>query len=134
MTKVIHQPKVEINQSLLEELEAFTQEENQVIMHFLYKSDDMGAYIRIWPTSYLFDVQSPHQSQLLHAERITYFPFWTLCHPSQDNYFTLIFSGLPKSCKLFDFVEDCGGSPGAFEVRNIPRTNNDVYYLKLSSL
>ncbi|MFM2392400.1 MAG: hypothetical protein RLZZ546_377 [Bacteroidota bacterium] len=130
--KVLTEPSVSIEQSLLEELFSKSEEKGQVILHFLYhtpKSSIMN--IRIWPTTYLFDVHSTHKSELLHVEHITLYPQWMPCLPGEKVYFTLIFSGLPKTCTMFDFVEECIGQDGGFEARNIARNNTDVYFLEM---
>jgi hypothetical protein len=131
--EIITKPKVEIEQDLLEKLSTLSSEEGQVVLHFLFESNQMGYYIRIWPTTYLFDNHSEHRSELIHLQNISHYPTWTWCKPGSKNYFTLIFSGLPKNCTTFDFIEECNGHSGAFEIRNIARNNSDVYYLKLHS-
>ena len=130
--KIIDQPTIEIDVDLLNELEKGIHEEGQVVLHILFESPDEECGIRIWPTSFLFDLSSDHQSKIIHAENISFFPIWTSCSANCKYAFTLIFEGLPKSCSKFDFVEYCFGSPGAFEVRNIVRNKNDVYYLRLN--
>lgn len=128
MTHIITKPKVEISQEILDQLIQKTSLESQVIVHCIYSSANGADGIRIWPTTYLFDHHSDHVSSLVHAENISMFPTWTWTKRG-DNFFTLIFSGLPKSCKVFDLVEDCNGSPGSFRVSSIKRTTQDVYYV-----
>ena len=89
-----------------------------------------GDGIRIWPSTYLFDLHSDHVSSLVHVEGISMFPTWTIT-AAGSSAFTLIFSKLPKACHVFDLVEDCDGSPGAFKVTGIKRTSDDVYYVRL---
>lgn len=122
-----------VDASLLQQLKTITEESGQVILHFLYKTPfDQIMNIRIWPTSYLYDVHSDHRSELVHAENIVYYPFWMPCFPGEKIHFTLIFTGLPKACTLFDFVEVCDNEYGHFEARNIPRNQTDVYYLEIT--
>ena len=132
-TKIIIKPKIEIESSLLEEIKNMTQEMGQVVIHFIYFTpgnvDD--SRIRIWPTSYLYDHDSPHKSELVHAENISYYPEWHSCPPGSTSFFTLIFAGLPKACRIFDFIEHCDSQWGAFVVKNIPRNPSDVYYVKI---
>ena len=45
--------------------------------------------------------------------------------------FTLIFSSLPKNCKVFDFSEEIN-DPYKFVVRNIPRNKSDVYTININ--
>lgn len=129
---VITKPKVEIAPDLLKKIKEQSQLEGQVILHFIYTNLTFyPGLIRIWPTSYLFDRDSEHQSNLVHVEKITMYPTWQEVHPLTNTYFTLVFSKLPKACEVFDFVEICGGQGGGFEVKDIERNETDVYYLRL---
>lgn len=130
--EIITKPKIQIDSSILEELETQIHEEGQVIFHCLYHNKYMfESAIRIWKTTYLFDLHSDHKSNLIHAEKIVYAPEWQVVPPFSSSYFTLIFSGLPKSCTLFDFVENTKTEYGAFIFKNIPRNQADVYYARI---
>lgn len=131
--EIITRPKIKIAQSILDEIKAQSDEMGQVVIHFIFKAPIIAeeAKIRIWQTSYLYDHHSDHRSELVHAENITYYPEWQQCRPGADNYFSLFFSGLPKSCSVFDFIEHCDNQWGAFEVRSIPRNEADVYYVQM---
>lgn len=133
MATVITKPKVDITPDLLEEIKTSTSYEGQVILHFVYTilGNPTENKIRIWPSSFLYDHDSNHRSELVHVENISLYPEWLQC-TKKHNYFTLIFSALPKSCTTFDFVEHCGNQFGAFEVRNISRNDTDVYFIRLS--
>lgn len=126
---IIKDPKIDISADLLEELQSKVHEQGQVVVHCLQESD-FPSFIRIWPSTYLYDHHSDHRSELVHAEKITYFPNWQVVDEG-ENYFTLIFSGLPKSCKLFDLIEHCSNEGGAFKALNISRNNSDVYYVRV---
>ncbi|MEM9548764.1 MAG: hypothetical protein AAGA77_22460 [Bacteroidota bacterium] len=132
---IIQKPETKISEKLLREIKTQTEEMGQVVLHFVFHTPpDTGmgdTLIRIWPTSYLYDLHSSHKSELIHIENITYYPVWYLCPAGTETYFTLIFSGLPKSCTAFDFIEHCTNQSGAFEVRNIQRNKSDVYFLQL---
>lgn len=130
MSTLIKKPNSKIAPELLRELQALTYEQGQVVVHCLYRSVFGGDLIRIWPTTFLFDCGSDHVSELVTAEKISMYPQWTQVHQG-EFYFTLIFTGLPKSCNVFDIIEDCNGSSGAFKVLGITRTTNDVYYVQL---
>lgn len=125
---LIEKPKVRISASLLEELESQIHEQGQVVVHCILTSI-LPTYIRIWPSTFLYDHHSPHKSELIHAEKISYYPVWTLTEGG-ETYFSLIFSGLPKSCILFDLIEHCSNEGGAFKVLSIPRNERDVYYVE----
>lgn len=126
---IIKDPKVDISTDLLEELQSKIHEQGQVVVHCLQESD-YPSFIRIWPSTYLYDHHSDHRSELVHAEKITYFPNWQVVDEG-ENYFTLIFSGLPKSCIVFDLIEHCSNEGGAFKALNIPRNDSDVYYVRV---
>jgi hypothetical protein len=131
--EVITRPSISIDPEILKELKNQTEEQGQVVLHFLYNAPvSMIMNIRIWPTTYLYDQHSSHRSDLVHIEHICLAPMWMPCFPGEKLYFTLIFSGLPKSCTVFDFVEECHSEGGAFEARGIIRNNSDVYYLEMS--
>lgn len=130
MPAIITKPAISIDTSLLEKLKTQIHEQGQVIVHFVLSTQYIGVNIRIWPTTYLYDQHSSHTSELVHAENITHYPTWTEVHPG-DHYFTLIFSGLPKTCSVFDLIEKCSSEFGAFKVMNVPRNDSDVYYVQL---
>lgn len=96
--------------------------------HFENKWQDM--LIRIWKTTFIIDRAGGTRSQLIHAENISYAPQWTLIPDNQPFTFLLIFPGLPKSCKMFDMLEDIS-EPGGFFVKNIERNDQDVYHVDL---
>jgi hypothetical protein len=134
MVEILKESDVKISAELLSELKEQVHEQGQVIIHFLYDGGlaaDFG-FIRIWETSYLYDKHTSHVSNLIHAERISLAPIWTPVLPGSKHYFTLIFSGLPKDCVLFDFKEECDSDGPAFEVRGIKRNKTDVYYCLIS--
>ncbi len=119
--------KPKIAPEILEELQTLTDREKQVIVHCCFPataSDDF--LIRIWPTTYLLDEDSAHQSQLIYHENITLFPYWTEVPAMKDYWFTLVFSGLPKGCTSFELKEVIPQA-GGFEVKNIKRNQSDIY-------
>lgn len=107
------------------------QEESQVIVHCRLTGSSASSYIRIWKSTFLFAKDSAHVSKLLHFENISLYPAWTILAPCKEHRFTLIFSGLPKDCKSFDFIEKIP-QDGGFEVKNIARNKQDVYLVKLN--
>jgi hypothetical protein len=96
--------------------------------HFENTSDDM--LIRIWRTTFLIDKDSATRSQLVHAENISFAPQWTLIPRKGDFTFLLIFGGLPKSCLVFDMVEEIA-QPGGFHIKAIKRNETDVYHIDI---
>jgi hypothetical protein len=106
-------------------------EDSYVYVHCSFPIPTPGMLIRIWKTTFLSDNHSPSRSQLIHAENISYAPEWTMI-PEKGTYsFLLIFSSLPKSCVLFDLVEDIP-QPNGFLVKGIRRNKSDVYRITLS--
>jgi len=131
VTTIITKPKVEISPDLLSKLDSQIHEAGQVVVHCIVQNTSAeGMYMRIWPSTNLYPHLSSHRSELVHAENICYYPAWQEMR-SGDNYFTLIFSGLPRSCDVFDLIEHCNGNMGAFRIMNIPRNETDVYYAHL---
>jgi len=126
---VIIDPKVDISPELLEELEAQIHEQGQIIVHCIQEAP-YPSFIRIWPTTFLYDHHSSHKSELIHAENICYYPEWKPVDKGQ-NYFTLVFAGLPGDCGMFDLIEHCINEGGAFKALNIRRNKSDVYYVKV---
>lgn len=129
MPTIIKNPKTFIDPALLEELETFVADEGQVIIHGFCRGLMTGTAIRIWPSTYLNDRDSSHQSELVHFEKISAFPAWTPVLPNSIFSFTLIFSGLSKICTVFSLYEDIP-EKGGFYVPNISRNQQDVYYLE----
>lgn len=128
---VITTPKVEIDEELLVQAKARTKEEKQIIIHVEIRANDFPFSIRIWPNTYLLPHEKTAAAKLLHAERISMAPPWTLVN--QQNYnFTLIFQSLSKDCEVFDLLENIP-TFDRFEYRSIARNKSDVYYLTLNS-
>ena len=119
-----------IEKELLESLQEKFEEEKQVIVNCYYHSSSGFDMIRVWPSTFLIDLDSDHVSQLIHAENISMFPQWTDVPYGKDYCFTLIFSGLPKSCERFDLAEIIPESNG-FYVESIKRNKTDIYHVKI---
>jgi hypothetical protein len=63
MVEVLKENDVKIAPELLKEMKDQIHELGQVVLHFLYEptyDGDIGL-IRIWPTSYLYDLHSTHR-------------------------------------------------------------------------
>lgn len=129
MSETIVKPR--ISQEILDKIQSEIVEEKQVILHCCYKSDFfLEEKIRIWSSTYLIDRQSEHVSKLVHFDNISLFPHWTDVPYGKDYWFTLVFSGLPKDCKVFDFIELIPQNNGFFE-EGIVRNSSDVYKIRL---
>lgn len=122
--------KVEICNELRSELLLVRNEEQQVIIHCSIYAMDFGDAARIWKSTYLIDKETGKTYKLLFADGISFAPQWTLIPYNKPLEFTLIFKGLPKSCKLFDLVEIIP-EEGGFEVLNVNRNSTDVYYVTI---
>lgn len=130
--EIITKPKVEIDPSILSEIKTQVHEQGQVVFHCLYHNKyNFPSAIRIWPTTFLMDHHSDHKSGLVHAEKIVYAPTWQPVLPNTSSYFSLFFTGLPRDCTMFDFVEETGLESGAFIFKDIPRNSADIYYARI---
>lgn len=124
--------KPKIAPEILEQIQEKFEQEKQVIVHCCFQNNyTLGNLVRIWPSTYLVDKFSGYKSQLIFWENIAVFPYWTDIPPVKEYCFTLVFSGLPKGCKVFDFVEEVVQGSG-FLVTDIERNDSDIYTIKLT--
>lgn len=129
MTTIV---KPTISPELLEALQPKIEVEKQVIVHCCFPAQPHAdMLIRIWSSTFLVDESNGHRSSLIHHENITLYPYWTEVPPMKDYWFTLVFSGLPKSCKSFDLIEEIP-QEGGFWVKNIPRNKSDIYRVRIT--
>jgi hypothetical protein len=118
--------------SLLEQ----AQEQGQVIVHCLHYgcSSMCGRTIkcelRLNPSIQLIPTNGSNPSHLLQAYNINLPPARNF-KESYGTEFTLVFSGLPKDCTSFDFIEPDEDGRG-WQVKNIKRNKTDVYYVYLA--
>jgi len=122
--------KLLIGVETLASIDSDVLEDSYVYVHCQFPIPAPGMLIRIWKTTVLKDCHSSAQSQLIHAENISYAPQWTLIPDTGMYTFLLIFSALPKTCTLFDLVEDIP-QPGGFLVKSIARNKTDVYRINI---
>ncbi len=128
--EIIKKPKVSIDPDILAEIEAMPAVESQVVVHCVVSAPVIGDLgIRIWPSTYLYCASGAHKSDLVHHENISAYPDWQYIKAGRSGFFTLFFSGLPKSVTSFDLVEEIPESHG-FEVHGIDRNQTDVYYVR----
>ncbi len=124
--------KPKIAPEILAQIEEQFEQEKQVILHCCFQNNyTLGNLVRIWPSTFLEDKFTGYRSKLIFWENIAVFPYWTDIPPVKEYCFTLVFSGLPKECKVFDFVEEVMHGSG-FLVTDIERNESDVYTLKLT--
>ncbi|HNQ11625.1 MAG TPA: hypothetical protein PKH65_01450 [Bacteroidia bacterium] len=130
----IIKPSVYLHPSLKYRLKDLVEEKSQVIIHCEYKGSNlaMEEHIRIWKSTYLFDLDSGKKSWLMHSENIAITPMWTKVPYAGSVRFTLFFEGLPKNCVLFDLIEAIP-EQGAFHIENVKRNASDIYHLNFSS-
>jgi hypothetical protein len=88
-----------------------------------------GMGVRIWPSTYLV-TEDGTKIELVHWLKISMAPEWTRVLGFEDYQFTLIFQGLPNSCKVFS-LQEIIPEPGGFYVRDIKRNESDVYHVTL---
>ena len=127
MSAAVLEEKIFIDSELLTNIE----EESQVIIHCSMTADEYANAARIWSSTFIIDNQSGKRCQLVFADAITMYPNWTYIEEGSSLNFTLIFNGLPKSCKSFDLVEIIPQA-GGFEYRKINRNKSDVYHVEFS--
>ena len=119
-----------IDGEVLSSIEPATLEDSHVYVHCHVNNLEEGMLIRIWRTTFLIDRSQGAKSGLIHAENISFAPQWTMI-PGRGPYtFLLIFSGLAKSCKVFDLVEEIP-QPGGFLVTDIRRNETDIYHVDI---
>lgn len=124
--------KPKIAPEILAQIEEQFEQEKQVIVHCCFQNNyTLGNLVRIWPSTFLEDKFTGYRSKLIFWENIAVFPYWMDIPPVKEYCFTLVFSGLPKECKFFDFVEEVTHGSG-FLVTDIERNESDVYTLKLT--
>ena len=103
-----------------------TDVESQVVVHCRFTGRFNDDKVRVWKSTFLVARDSEHRSELVSAFNVSMYPEWTILKKGAVLNFTLIFTGLPKSCRSFDFLEIIP-QPGGFVKRNIPRNQTDVY-------
>ncbi len=120
-----------VGDSVLAAIEPSILEDSFVYVHCSFDNSWKDALIRIWKTTFLVDRGSGAKSQLIHAENISIAPLWTIIKDNSTHNFILIFSALPKSCTVFDLIEEIP-QPGGFLVKDIQRNPRDVYHVTLA--
>ncbi len=128
MEQPIVVPKPVVDTDVLASIDPLSLDEGYIYVHCHYADAQRDMLIRIWRTTYLFDQHSDACAQLVHAENISYAPVWTWIPDNKPFRFLLIFASLPKSCTVFDLIEQIP-QPGGFEVRHIHRNERDVYHV-----
>ena len=130
MTAPVKERKGKESEEPVNETDYQVEEEKQIIVHCRFDAPgNEDALIRIWPTTYLIDRASDYKSDLLFAYNISFYPVWDLIPVNSTKKFTLVFGGLPKSCKVFDLVEITNNWDG-FTSKGIVRKKEDVYTVK----
>lgn len=124
--------KPEVDTEIVSRIDALTMNDAFVYVHCYFQNKWQNMLIRIWKTTFLVDHLSGARSGLVHAENISIAPIWTQVPDGKEYSFLLIFSGLPKSCRRFDLIEEIS-EPGGFHVRDIDRNERDVYHINIGS-
>lgn len=123
-------PRPEVDVEVLASLCPELLFDGYIYVHCHLRSVGHEALIRIWKTTFLIDRTGGARSALVHAENITFAPLWTMITDESSHTFLLIFESLPKSCAIFDLVEEIS-QPGGFHIENIRRNGTDVYHIDL---
>lgn len=131
---IIQDPPVKIkpivDDEVLASIDPSLLEDSYVYVHCSFDNNWKDALIRIWKSTFLIDHASGVKSQLVHAENVTIAPLWTIIPDNSEFNFILIFSALPKTCTVFDLIEEIP-QPGGFYVKDIRRNVLDVYHVVL---
>lgn len=122
--------KPKVDSEVLASIDSWTLEDQHVYVHCYYKNDLPEMLIRVWRSTFLVDKVSGSRSELIHAEKISLAPQWTIIQGKITFSFLLIFSALAKDCKVFDLIEDIPQA-GGFFVPNIKRNELDVYHVDI---
>lgn len=120
-------PSTKVATQWIDQIKHQLQHQHMVLVHL--KIHGPMQY-RVWPTTYLFDQNSTHRSQLLHLENVSMYPDWAWVPDEKCRSGLLVFEGLPKSCLAFDFREIIP-EPGAFEQVGILRDPSDIYTIEI---
>jgi hypothetical protein len=123
--------EVVIDEEIRKELFSNIDEEKQIIVNCIINGGNDGTAARIWKSTYLVDNVSKQRSVLLHTIGVSHYPNWTRIPPKSTLRFSLIFSPLPKSTKVFDLVEQIPES-GGFYFSGLRRNDADVYQVDLT--
>ena len=123
-------PLIELDEKIKAEILNQVEEQGMVIVHCSF-SPQIDIGIRIWNSTFLVDRASGSKSQLLHPLNITVAPQWELVKAGTTKRFILVFSSLPKTCEVFDFIEEVPHSFG-FEIYGIKRNSTDVYNVNIN--
>ncbi|MBL7835156.1 MAG: hypothetical protein JNK18_14450 [Cyclobacteriaceae bacterium] len=130
ITKDIPAIKPEVDADVLASIDPNALTDSYVYVHCHYHNLYDEMFIRIWRSTFLIDRVSGSRAKLVHAENISYAPVWTYIPGKQLYTFLLIFSALPKDCKVFDLMEDIPQA-GGFFVSGISRNEQDVYHVTI---
>jgi hypothetical protein len=124
ITKPVVKPEISVA------IDPQTLKDSHVYVHCYFQNDSSEMLIRVWRSTFLIDRPSGSRSELIHAENISYAPYWTAIPGKATFSFLLIFSALPKDCTAFDLLEDIPQS-GGFFVSGIKRNALDVYHVDI---
>jgi hypothetical protein len=127
-------PSIKVDSKVNSEILAQVETENTVIVHCSFKAV-ISTSIRIWSTTFLIDKVSMRKSKLLHAINIPFALTWLPVKSGTTARFTLIFSALPKDCKVFDLIEIAQVREIMnFTAFNIKRNASDVYNVEIEDV
>lgn len=131
--RIIEEPvtKPLVETEVLTSIDPGVLEDAHVYVHCYFMNDLDEMLIRVWRSTFLIDKACGARSELIHAENISYAPQWTIIPGKKTFSFLLIFSALPKDCKVFDLLEDIPQS-GGFFVSGIKRNELDVYHVDIA--
>ena len=135
-----------VNIEVSNDLLLSAEEEGFTYLHCTYHTSPKysgGWWVNINEASYLIDTTTGEELKLLQALNIPMAPERHYLKRFGDSLqFTLMFPAIPKTWKIFDFIEKTRPTithkNGAFEasdglaIRNIARNNSGVYRVVIS--
>lgn len=126
--KINRVPQAEVQQKAAATLSDRLAVESQVIVHCTCRS--RNGSIQLWPNAVLADQESHYKSMLVYAEKLPLYPRQVYVPEGQTFTFTLMFSALPKDCRMFELSGQVRHEAG-FLVQNIRRNKSDVYHVEI---
>ena len=122
--------KIKIDKCLIEQALNDILIEKQVIVHCFLRAAKRNMPMRIGKFTYIRDQDSLHRSKIVTAYNICIYPHWKEVTGDTGAKFTLVFSGLPKSCNSFHLFEHVP-QDGGFYSETIQRNKTDVYSIEI---
>lgn len=103
---------------------------SQVTVKCKYTCTGVNRFIHLRKNTCLVAKETRQKSKLIYAENIPFYPDFKEVLKNETVEFLMVFDGLPKACRSFDFVESISRKNGLI-CRNIKRNTNDFYNINI---